>query len=93
MKGIYLSQEAKKAIEAKIVELESREINRDNSAYIYYTKKAYQNILSTAVVLPVEKDWDDTIPDGTPWVDTLITLGVSYPNGVIIEPKNKGSHS
>lgn len=79
MKGIYLSEEGKKDIEDRIAELESREINRDNSAYIYYTKKAYQNILSTAVVLPVYESLGDVMHSNN--LDDL--------NGVIIQPKNK----
>jgi hypothetical protein len=97
MKGIYLSEEGKKAIEDKIAELEVArrehekvEINMFDSIWAAKTSQAIdmlKEILSSATILPVEEDWDDTIPDGTPWEDSSYTLSKKHPNGVIIQPK------
>jgi len=59
MKGIFLTQEGKKEIEAKIAELEyifEREgelfSSRDSGKY-----HLYKEILSSATILPVEESW------------------------------------
>ena len=81
MKGIYLTEEAKQGIEAKIFELENS--NRSGAPDIYYTKKVYKEILQSATILPVEESWDI--------VNEKTDYGLSdrevYPNGVIIQPK------
>ena len=91
MKGIYLSEEGKKAIEDKIDELEKlMDRNREISSIFYGLSGRnlmLKEILSSATLLPVEEDWDDTIPDGTPWEDSSYTLSKKHPNGVIIQPK------
>jgi len=86
MKGLYLTQEGKQEIEAKIAELEKPEFHWDG---IYVSEKAeerievYKEILSSATILPVEESWQDvydmlsinTLPNHT------------YRKGVIIQPK------
>ncbi len=60
MKGIYLTEEGKKAIEDKIAELE-KPLNKQpaNIDTIHYKLiDAYKEILSSATILPVEKNWD-----------------------------------
>jgi hypothetical protein len=84
MKGIYLTEEGKKEIEAKIAELE-KEYPIDkweegkNQGRIYMLKE----ILESATILPVEESWEDVL------IETLATsnYNISYPSGVIIQPK------
>jgi hypothetical protein len=101
MKGIYITEEGKKEIEAKIVEtriihLELEKVEkhiRDKSwEWNYLTnsanKKLYQEILSSATILPVEDNWDvirllDVIDSS----GTGNLTKAKYPNGVIIKPK------
>lgn len=88
MKGIYLTEEGKKAIEDRIAELE---VKRDEAAEdndeIYANSCigqifAYYEILSSATILPVEESWEGVSRDMSP-IDEVF-----YPNGVvIIQPK------
>ncbi len=88
MKGIYLTEQAKQEIEAKIAELiielkSSEETDEYGIGSIYAALGVYEKILSSATILPVEESWKDvydmlsinTLPNHT------------YKNGVIIEPK------
>ena len=64
MKGIYLSEEGKKAIEAKIDELETvMESNREISSIFYSLSGKnlmLKEILSSATIFPVEESfWED----------------------------------
>jgi hypothetical protein len=81
MKEIYLTQESKQEIEAKIVELE-KPLNKQ-PAHIdtihYKLIDAYKEILSSAIILPVEESWYD--------VKQSVVLENVYPQGVIIQPK------
>jgi hypothetical protein len=77
MKGIYLTAEGKKEIEAKIAELEKFAIHKgDTSPRIIMLKE----ILSSAIILPVEEDWNDVY-------DCIYSCKSNYPNGVIIKLK------
>jgi hypothetical protein len=93
MKGIYLTQEGKQEIEAKIVEL--KEENKfpidkweegKNQGKIYILEQ----ILSSATILPVEsvdivfRTADD---DVNHYIENIACLPSKYPNGVIIQPK------
>lgn len=84
MNGIYLTQEGKQEIEAKIAELEN---------YTYATQNIWiegqnsgmleilEDILSSAIILPVEESWESVS-------DYITSIEQSYyPNGVIIQPK------
>ena len=85
MKGIYLTEEGKKEIEAKIDELEyifqqtgERFDSRDSGTY-----HLLKEILSSATILPVEDSYE---------VDNVTIIEKrwmfkNYPNGVIIQPK------
>ena len=57
MKGIYLTEEGKKEIEAKIAELKTLygTSNRLGKLTIY------KEILSSATILPIEEEWNDAI--------------------------------
>jgi hypothetical protein len=94
MKGIYLTEEGKKEIESKITELRiinlelekvEKHIRDKYWDWNYLTnsanKKLYQEILSSAIILPVEESWGSTklYSHSTP-----ISISKDYPNGVII---------
>jgi hypothetical protein len=84
MKGIYLTEEGKKAIEDKIAELED---------YTYATQNIFiegqnsgmliilEEILSSATILPIEESWLKVAKKHG--VSSI--LSEFYPNGVIIK--------
>jgi len=85
MNGIYLTQEGKQGIEAKIAALEEVKHNckKDyewNEAVV--EQNSYRQILSSATILPVEESWAK-ISDST----IAFHYHQSFPNGVIIQPK------
>ena len=64
MKGIYITEEGKKEIEAKIAELKdysfaTQDIHLEGNinGHLY----CLNEILSSATILPVEEDWNDAI--------------------------------
>lgn len=91
MKRIYLTEEGKKAIEDKIAEMEKADLFykknasafNPNYAYNSAELKIYKEILESAIILPVEKSWENVIdihdPEGI--------CNKYYPNGVIVQPK------
>jgi hypothetical protein len=87
MKGIYLTEEGKKEIEAKIVELEKynfedEKLNGNLEGNVYCLKE----ILSSAIILPVYNNWEDVDffpPDNESQTKKLLELK----NGIIIQPK------
>jgi hypothetical protein len=91
MNGIYLTQEGKQGIEAKIAELETCKHTLDDidncddedCFYIGETSGVIltlKEILSSATILPVEESWGN-MPIG------VNESELSYPQGVIIQPK------
>jgi hypothetical protein len=92
MKGIYLTEEGKQEIEAEIAELEyifEREgelfSSRDSGKY-----HLYKEILSSATILPVEESWKSMVEgddDYEHYIENVVCFPTSYPNGVIIQPK------
>jgi hypothetical protein len=91
MKGIYLTEEGKKAIEDKIAELENYTyatqniwIEGQNSGML----KVLEEILSSAIILPVEENWVDI--QNTVVSRKQLPFSFTeeyYPNGVIIKNK------
>lgn len=87
MNGIYLSEEAKKAIEDKIAELEAKRDDAAEDNDVVYANScigqifAYYEILSSATILPVAEKWA-VVESINP-----ITKRQIYPDGVIIQPK------
>jgi hypothetical protein len=81
MKGIYLTEEAKKEIEAKIAELEKLALDEDRPSFRMGQKIILLEILSSATILPVEESWDSTKSYSH---STPISISKDYPNGVII---------
>lgn len=83
MKGIYLTQEGKQELEAKIAELDKciedlkDEIMKD---YFIGKKTLLEEILSSATILPVEENWNEFYNN----TDSLYRTE-SYSNGVIIK--------
>ena len=92
MKGIYLTQEGKQEIEAKIAELEKLEEDEFFDEHLindYLSQiRTYKEILSSATILPVEESWkligENT---GTFYDDDGEVLHSHFKNGVIIQPK------
>ena len=85
MKGLYLTEEGKKAIEDKIAELE-KPLNKQpaNIDTIHYKLiDTYKELLSSATILPVEESWAD-FNYWTTGKDCPKDKKTHYPNGVII---------
>ena len=98
MKGIYLTEEAKKEIEAIIENLkkpaphwdmEGKKVGVYVSDSMDDRRELYEQILSSATVLPVEESWTDFYNATSPLFNYSKPADVEYHNGVIIEPKNK----
>jgi len=86
MKGIFLTQEGKSQLEAKIAELEqSSPIDTFEDYTNFGRKQQLREILSSATILPVEKSWGRIIFNG----EDEVEAESNYPDGVIIQPKNK----
>lgn len=89
MKGIYLTEEGRKAIEDKIAELEDIiEKYKECKNWMWFDTigrlEAYKEILSSATILPVEESWDGVF-DKT---FSQAYIEKDYPDGVIIiQPK------
>jgi hypothetical protein len=86
MKGIFLTQEGKKEIEAKIAYLE-KWIQKENDECLLGHWKGekiiYEEILRSSTILPVEESWQDFSESET----NFNFNQEHYPNGVIIQPK------
>jgi hypothetical protein len=85
---IYLTQEGKKEIEAKIAELENYSyatqniwIEGQNSGIL----KTLEEILASAIILPIEESWNEFNMSNNSL--TLENKKIWYPQGVIIQPK------
>jgi hypothetical protein len=82
MKGIYITEEAKKELEAKIAELESKASHYESINCRHRRGGALaqiftiQEILELATVLPVENGYNEFYYNSN-----------EYPQGVIIKPK------
>jgi hypothetical protein len=88
MKGIYLTEEGKKEIEAKIAELESSYREYADWEGKLGELKMLKEILSSATILPVRYNWKQiTILDQIDSSGTSNLIKIQYPNGVIIKPK------
>jgi hypothetical protein len=77
MKGIYITEQAKQEIEAKIAKIE-----KDKYANLRIDLSVYKEILQSAIVLPVV-NWEDTY-------QTILTDALNkeeFSQGVIIQPK------
>jgi len=90
--GIYITQQKKEELEARISDLDL--FIQDNKDKGYYSlecfhggrKMIYNEILSEAIVLPVEESWEDVElypPDN----ESQFKKTMSLKNGVIIKSK------
>jgi hypothetical protein len=81
---IYLTQEGKEEIEAKIADYERSEVYDDEYYEMELQGKyeAYKEILASAIILPVEKSWDKLFPCSWNSINRE-----NIKNGVIIQPK------
>jgi len=88
MKGIYLTEQGKQQIEAKIAELELvNKISIENewkvkAGVTFGFIAALKEILSSATILPVETNMSYVKSQ-----DFGDEFTIEYPNGVIIQPK------
>jgi hypothetical protein len=88
MKCIYLTEEGKQEIEAKIAELE-KIITLHPAVHVIGTihrSELYKEILASAIILPVEESWEDSL-DRTEVTDCIYANKLYYPQGVIIQTK------
>jgi hypothetical protein len=88
MKGVYLTQTAKQSIEDRIAELKQLYKTESLNASLLIGREieVLGAILSSAKVIPIHKFWADIV------VNTLAPFyETQFPDGVIIEPKNKES--
>jgi hypothetical protein len=86
MKGIYLTEEGKQEIEAKIAALdEFKQISNSDYEWneLVMEQNAYKKILSSAIILPVEESWEDINFN----IFSPYDLITNYPDGIIIQPK------
>jgi hypothetical protein len=85
MKGIYLTEEGKQEIEAKIAALdEFKQISNSDYEWneLVMEQNAYKKILSSAIILPVSDTWEKYVhPALVPFFEKDLK------NGVIIQPK------
>jgi len=94
MKGIYLTEEGKKAIEDRVAELEE-DLKEEANPFIYTDVSAelntYKRILCYATILPTQRTWEsleeDLFKDVHPDTDRTQMMYAVYPNGVIITDK------
>jgi hypothetical protein len=88
MKGIYLTEEGKKEIEAKIAELDNQKHKCIEFDLVFYGLSGkvlmLKEILSSATILPVEDDWNDVLGN-TERDDCVYSCKSNYQNGVIIK--------
>jgi ASC-1-like (ASCH) protein len=87
MNGIYLTQEGKKEIEDRIVELENTQsITEDTLIWnkCVNEKNLLKEILLVAKILPVEKSWEN-IAESSREMSLENLLISNFENGVIIK--------
>jgi hypothetical protein len=88
MKGIYLTQEGKQELEAKIAELEGTNIHLMKPSHTLGSLEgrisALKEILSSSTILPVEESWRKC---GIVNREDRESVTSDYPNGVIIKSK------
>jgi hypothetical protein len=91
MKVIYLTEEAKAEIEAKIAEIETglKTLSLTDGFKDMGMLSVYKEILSSATILPVEESWEAFDKATNAMYKHFKSTGVEYPNGVIIQPKQE----
>lgn len=87
MKGIYLTEEGKQEIEAKIAELERglKVLSLTEGFKDMGKISIYKELLSSVTILSVEENWSEVFRHSDE--DQQDTIKNYYPNGVIIQPK------
>jgi hypothetical protein len=86
MKGIYLTEQGKAEIQAKIAELESglKVLSLTEGFKDMGKISIYKEILSSATILAAEESWSDMQILNN---DNLEYVKSKFANGVIIQPK------
>ncbi len=89
MKGIYLTEEAKAEIEAKIAEIETglKTLSLTDGFKDMGMLSVYKEILSSATILPVEESWEDACWELPFYIKQQ--LENNFSTGVIIQPKQE----
>lgn len=94
MNGIYLTQQGKQEIEAKVDELETgiKVLSLTEGFKDIAKISVYKEILSSATILPVEESWYKVIENVENDSQSLILqtpfiMKSLYEQGVIIQPK------
>ena len=86
MKGIFLTEESKKEIEAKIAEINKTYHEYANWEGQLGKAEIYKEILSSATILPVYSSWEDVEtfpPDNESQTEKILKIK----NGVVIQSK------
>ena len=80
MKGIYLTEEGKQEIEAKIAELQHLSKIESSAASLLVESDiaTYKQILASATILPVEESWDEVGWDKVELYLVIIVLIVAH---------------
>ena len=87
MKGIYLTEEGKKEIEAEIKRLaEMEDIKSVVNYQIQGDLYRLREILKHAILLPTEKSWDKAVPNGIEEDTIFDYIQDKFKQGVIIQP-------
>jgi len=90
--SIYITQQKKEELEAKMVEL----INKSERSLLgdrhWYQGRInmLNDILNESIVIPVEESWEnrfDALYDAAHESELMYYLSQNLPNGIIIEPK------
>jgi hypothetical protein len=91
MKGIYLTEDGRQEIEAKIAELEMQMDKNREFASVFYGLSGrnlmLKEILSSAIILPTEESWYKVMFDGIDRDDAFDYAEKEFKDGVVIKPK------
>lgn len=82
--SIYITQQQKEEWEAEILTLSLKSVGL---TFNLEKENFLKELLSKAIVLPVEKSWDDTLSN-TEVTDCIYSNKMNYPNGVIIKQQS-----
>jgi hypothetical protein len=88
MKGIYLTEQAKKELETEIAELARTYREYGSWEENYGELQTLRKILSSAIVLPVEESWERLSLKAVGSTHAVPSAIVEkFENGLIIQPK------
>lgn len=82
--SIYITQQQKEEWETEVTNLKQASIGLNFNIERQYF---LEELLSKAIVLPVEESWEDTLSN-TEVTDCIYSNKMNYPNGVIIKQQS-----